>query len=272
MVDEQLAAEEVTSEVTADGVGLIKINRPRSLNALNSRVVLALSRAITKVSSDPNVAVIVIAGGGEKAFVAGADISEMQSFGVDSAVAFSRLGQRLIQAIEMLTVPVIAAVQGHALGGGAELAIACDFVWASAGASFGFPEVSLGVTPGFGGTARLPGFVGEANAKELVFSGRRIDADEAQRMGLVNRIFPKAGFLDSVMEACRAISANSRSAVAAAKALMVDQSRMTGPFARLDAESLVFGQRFGTVDQKEGMSAFLEKRRPQFGTKGGING
>lgn len=246
------------------GIAVVSIDRPKALNALNTQTLLELRDHLHALGQDSTVRVIVLTGGGEKAFVAGADIAEMQKMSSGDAVRFSQVGHEVTKLLELVTKPTIAAVNGFALGGGTELAIACDFIIASETAIFGQPEVCLGVIPGFGGTVRLSKFVGVAYAKDLIFSGRRISATEAKAAGLVSSVLPKEGFLEAVLEQARAISKNSAYAIARAKLLLNDFSEMTGLNTKLDAEAQVFGQLFHDADQKEGMAAFLEKRPAKF--------
>ena len=201
--------------------------------------------------------------GAGRAFAAGADIAAMQHFSAAEAGAFSRLGQRTFAALEALAVPTIAAVNGFALGGGCELACACDWIYASANARFGQPEVKLGITPGFGGTTRLVRRVGIAWAKEIVLTGQPIDADQAARIGLVNRVCPPEALLDAALEAGEAIAAVGPLAVAAAKRVL--QHGQDADSRAADAlEQEAFAAAFASDDRAEGMAAFLAKRAPAF--------
>ena len=246
------------------GITVIKISRPKALNALNADVLHELKRTLAYEASHPSTRVVVITGDGDKAFVAGADISEMKDKVPSEGVQFAQLGHDVTKLLELMPKPTIAAVNGYALGGGTELAISCDFIVASEKAIFGQPEVGLGVIPGFGGTLRLSKFVGLPMAKELIFSGRRIKADEALALGLVNHIYPAQDFMTHVIELARSISQQSFSAVSKAKLLLNEFSETLGLNYKLDAEAQAFGRLFGSVDQKEGMSAFVEKRKPNF--------
>lgn len=246
------------------GVRLIVVNRPEALNALNSLVLRELRSELTRAADDPAVRVVVLAGEGGKAFIAGADILEMKDKAAQDAVEFSQSGHEVAMLLERMPKPTIAAVNGFALGGGCEMAMACDFVVASDSSSFGQPEVGLGVIPGFGGTIRLLKLVGPARAKELIFTGRRIKALEAQQMGLVARVLPAEGFMAAVMELADQVSRNSASAIAKAKLLINEFSESVGLNSKVDAEAHAFGRLFGTIDQKEGMEAFSAKRKPQF--------
>jgi enoyl-CoA hydratase len=177
---------------------------------------------------------------------------------------FAQLGHEVTKLLELMDKPTIAAVNGFALGGGTEMAISCDFIIASDNAVFGQPEVCLGIIPGFGGTIRLAKFVGTPRAKELIFSGRRIKADEALRIGLAIEVVPQAKLMEKAVETARAISANSRTAMKKAKKLLNEFSEMSGLSYKLDSEAQEFGGLFGSKDQREGMTAFVEKRKPAF--------
>lgn len=260
-------SERVIRSNPEPGIEVLTINRPESLNSLNSEVLSTLEIVIDQIESDARKPdgpkVLVITGSGSKAFVAGADIYEMSRFDSKSAVRFSALGHRVFNKIESLSIPVIAAVNGYALGGGCELALACDLIICSEKAVFGLPEVSLGLIPGFGGTVRLRERVGLSKAKELIFTAKKINANEAFQIGLVNRVEPEDHFQMAWLNEARLICSNSRAANKAVKRLMnesLDQQMHT----RFDAEMLVFGELFGTPEQKEGVAAFLEKRKPNF--------
>lgn len=246
-----------------EGVAVVTIDRPEALNALNRDVLVALVKAIDEVEQNKSIRVLVLKGAGEKAFVAGADISEMKEMSSAEATTFAKLGQSVCERLETLSKPSIALVNGFALGGGTELALGCDFILASDSATFGLPEVSLGVIPGFGGTFRLTKRVGAALAKELIFSGRRVKADEALRIGLVNQVVPKETLLSEGKKLALTIAQNSATAIAAAKALIRDAYGADFA-ARADAEALSFGGLFAQADQVEGMKAFSEKRKPKF--------
>lgn len=246
------------------GIRIIKISRPRALNALNTETLQELKRALQREAQDPSTRVVILTGEGAKAFIAGADIAEMKDKSPSEGVLFAQLGHEVTKLLELMPKPTIAAVNGFALGGGTEMAIGCDFIVASENAVFGQPEVGLGIIPGFGATIRLAKFVGLPMAKELIFSGRRIKAEEARAIGLVNHVFPSQGFLDQAIEVARGISAQSFTAVARAKQLLNEFSESTGLNFKLDAEAQAFGQLFGGTDQREGMAAFTEKRKPRF--------
>ena len=182
----------LTQETMASGICVLKISRPEALNALNTQVLLELKSALTLISANPEIRLVILTGDGDKSFIAGADIGEMKDKSVEEGVKFAQLGHAVTRLLELMPKPTIAAVNGYALGGGTEMAIACDFIWASEQAVFGQPEVGLGIIPGFGGTFRLAKFVGLPRAKELIFSGRKIKTEEALRIGLVNRVFSAA--------------------------------------------------------------------------------
>ncbi len=258
-----MAYENIRLEQVEPGIYVLTIDRPKALNALNSKTLAEMDAALSQVEADEGARVLLITGGGDKAFVAGADISEMKPFTAAQARVFSQRGLRVLRRIETLPVPVIAVVNGYCLGGGCELAMACDWILASEKAVFGQPEVSLGVTPGFGGTQRLTRLVGPAMATELVTTGRRIKADEAKAIGLVNHVFPHDRLMDEALAQARAVAANGPVAVRLAK-----EAVQRGQDLDLDnacvLESEIFGLCFATEDQKEGMGAFLEKRKASF--------
>lgn len=245
------------------GIGIVTLNRPQALNALNGQTMLELSRLMDEIVADKAVKVVVITGGGDKAFVAGADITEMRSMTAIEGRDWGKLGQATFHKIENLPQPVIAAVNGFALGGGCELAMACDIRVASEKAKFGQPEVSLGITPGFAGTQRLARLVGRGIAKELLFTGDIIDAAEAYRIGLVNRVVPAEQLLDQAKELAKKIMARAPVAVQLCKAAVNEGLDMDQDSA-VAYEAEVFGLCFATDDQAEGMSAFVEKRKANF--------
>ena len=251
-------------EMAEPGIAIVKISRPQALNALNTETMQELKVVLQAHSVDLSVRVVILTGDGDKAFIAGADISEMKDKKSEEGVVFSQLGHDVTKLLELMPKPTIAAVNGFALGGGAEMALACDFIIASDKAVLGWPEVSLGVIPGFGATIRLPKFVGYPRAKELIFSGRRVKADEAFALGLVNHVYPSGEFMPKVLELAKSISQNSHGAVARTKILMNEFSETSGLNFKLDAEAHAFGRLFGTKDQIEGMGAFIEKRKPTF--------
>ncbi|NNE17930.1 MAG: enoyl-CoA hydratase/isomerase family protein [Myxococcales bacterium] len=250
-------------EVTQDGhVSTLTINRPEKLNALSGEVLSDLSAAIQTLAGNDDVWAAVMTGTG-KAFVAGADIAAMKGMSEAEGQEFGALGHGVFSAIEDLHCPVIAAVNGFALGGGCELALACDFIYASSKAKFGQPEVNLGIIPGFGGTQRLPRRVGSALARELIYTGKMIDAQEALRIGLANAVFEPDELLSAATKTAAEIASKGPLAVASAKRLIRDGIALPLPEANR-LEQAAFGEAFGTTDQSEGMAAFLEKRAPVF--------
>ena len=246
-----------------DGIALIKINRPKVLNALNEETLRELQGALTEVEGRKDVRAVILTGEGDKAFVAGADIAAMKPMNPAEALAFSRLGHDTLGMIADLTKPVIAAVNGFALGGGLEIALACDFIYASEKAKLGVPEVTLGIFPGFGGTQRLPRLIGKGRAKELIFTGEMIDASEAYTLGIVNKIFPADTLMEEVFKTARTIAQNGPVAVSVAKG-SVNAGYDVGGAEGEAIEITTWANVFATHDQKEGMGAFLEKRKPQF--------
>ena len=243
-----------------DHVAVITIDRPKALNALNPATLAALDAAIDQVG---DARAVVITGGGEKAFVAGADISVMAKLSAIEAGQFAAMGQRVFDRLEALPMPVIAAVNGFALGGGCELALACDLVLAAPNAVFGQPEVKLGVIPGFGGTQRLVRRVGTMRARELCFSARNVKADEAVAIGLALRVVTEGSVRDAALALANQIAAQGPVAVRLAKRAILDGD---GADLRvgLAGERTLFALCFATDDQKEGMAAFLEKRAAAF--------
>ncbi|PIE23500.1 MAG: crotonase [Planctomycetota bacterium] len=246
-----------------DGIVVLTINRPEKLNALDNEVLLELSDCVDQALEDEDVAALVITGGGDKSFVAGADIEMLAEQGVLDGRENSHLGQQVFHDIENCMMPVIAAVNGFALGGGCELALACDFRYASSNALFGLPEVGLGIVPGYGGTQRLPRLVGMGHALELIMSGGKIDAEEALRIGLVNKVFEPAALLDEAKKTARKIAQQGPLAVRMAKEVVRRGFDMTLEEG-LSLEADIFGMISSTNDMHEGMTAFLEKRKPQF--------
>jgi enoyl-CoA hydratase len=245
-----------------DGWALVTISRPDALNALNAEVIDELYQAVAEFALDDTVRAVAITGEG-KAFVAGADIAHMRELDPMAALAFATRGAQLGEAIETAEIPYVAAVNGFALGGGCELALACDFIYASTRARLGQPEVKLGVIPGFGGTQRLARRVGVARAKELIFTGDMIDAEQALRIGLVDRVCEPDALLAEVGDVCQRMVANGPLAVAAAKrAIHLGQSMTLGHGVELELQ--MFASLFATRDQREGMAAFLDKRAPEF--------
>lgn len=252
----------VKAELGGDGIAVLTIDRQDKLNALNPQVTEEIGQTLLEVESEGPRAIIVT-GAGEKSFVAGADISEMNSMTPLEAKRFTEIGHAAMALLDRSTVPTIAAVNGFALGGGCELALACDIRIAAENALFGFPEVGLGILPGMGGTQRLPRLVGPAIAKELIFSGRRIDAAEAKEIGLVNRVVGQGEALDTARELAAQISANGPIAVRHAKAA-ANKAFDVDLISGLEYEADQFALLFATEDAREGMGAFVEKRKPQF--------
>jgi enoyl-CoA hydratase len=245
------------------GIYLLTVNRPQALNALNAATLDELAAAIAQLASDAAARALLVTGAGEKAFVAGADIAEMRSFSAEQARAFSAAGMRVMHALEALPVPVIALVNGYALGGGCELAMACDWIIAADRAVFGQPEVNLGIPPGFGGTQRLMRLVGRARALELVVTARQVKAEEALAIGLVTRIVPLAELREAGLAVARVIAAKAPVAVQLAKQAVQRGQDLDLANACIHETSL-FALAFATADQKEGMSAFVEKRAARF--------
>jgi enoyl-CoA hydratase len=246
-------------------VATVTVQRPDKLNALNARVIAELERAFHGLESGGDgeaVRAAVLAGAG-KAFVAGADIAEMAAMTVDEAKRFSEAGHRLCAAIETARFPVIAAVHGFALGGGCEIALACDFIYAAEGAKFGQPEVNLGVIPGFGGTQRLARRIGIGRARELVYTGDMINAEQALAMGLVNAVVPAAELTLRARDTALKIASRGPLAVAAAKRVLLRGEDQSLP-AACELEATAFAGLFGSDDQTAGMRAFLDKAKATF--------
>lgn len=243
-------------------VAVMTISAPRSLNALNTTILNEIDEYLDEVENG-NFRCLVITGDGEKSFVAGADISEMATLGAQQGETFGKHGADVFRRIETLPCPVIAAVNGFALGGGCELAMACDIRICSDNARFGQPEVGLGIIPGFSGTVRLARLVGMGMAKQLIYTGKPIKADEALRIGLVNAVVPQAELMAKAMELANQIAANAPLAVSAAKLCINTEYDMPAEEA-IAFESRAFGLCFNTEDQKQGMKAFLEKGKYEF--------
>lgn len=246
-----------------DRLAILYINRPKALNALNAATLLELKEAIASISIDPDIDVVIVTGAGDKSFVAGADIAYMAPLNAADSRAFSALGNQVFRNIELLEKPVIAAINGFALGGGCELAMACDFRIASFRAKFGQPEVGLGITPGFGGTQRLARLISPGMAKQLLYTADVIDANEALRIGLVNQVVPAEELMQTVKDIAKRIIAKGQLAVRYCKAA-VDSGMQTDIDRAIAFEADIFGLCFATADQKEGMGAFVEKRAPNF--------
>ena len=249
-----------------DGILTITIQRPQALNALNAGVIAALADAIDVAQTDGEVRTIVLTGSGDKAFVAGADIKEFADFSGKEGKALAKQGQEILfNRIERSAKPVIAAVNGFALGGGLELALACHIRIASDNARMGLPEVSLGVIPGYGGTQRLPQIVGKGKALEMILSAKMIGAEEAASCGLVNAVVPLELLLETASKMARSIMKNSPKAVSTA--IQAVLSGYEDGINGFDAEINCFGASFETEDFKEGTQAFIEKRKPKFSGK-----
>ena len=245
---------------TRGAVALVTLNRPKALNALNAKVIAELERALAGFDADPEIAAVVLTGS-EKAFAAGADIREMmdkgfvEAFGSDFIGPWARIAEH--------RKPIIAAVAGYALGGGCELAMMCDFIIAADNAKFGQPEITLGTIPGAGGTQRLTRFVGKSKAMEMVLTGRMMDAEEAERAGLVSRVVPLESLMDEAIKAADTIADMSMPVVFMAKEA-VNRAYESTLAEGVKFERRVFHSTFATEDQKEGMAAFIEKRQPDF--------
>lgn len=246
-----------------EGIAVITINRPTKLNALNKATIEELHKAFKALDADSSVKVIIVTGSGEKAFVAGADISEFANFSVSEGEKLAAKGQELLfDFVQNLSTPVIAAVNGFALGGGLELAMAAHFRIASDNAKMGLPEVSLGVIPGYGGTQRLPQLVGKGRAMEMIMTAGMVSAEDAKAYGLVNHVVPQA----ELLEFCKGIAGKimKNSPVAIANAIQAVNANYEDGVNGYQAEIKAFGESFGTADFKEGTTAFLEKRKADF--------
>ena len=250
--------EFITYEVEGQ-VGIITINRPKALNALNSTVLTELDETLNAVDLE-NIRALVLTGAGEKSFVAGADIGEMSTLTKEEGEAFGKKGNDVFRKLETFPVPVIAAVNGFALGGGCEISMSCDIRICADNAVFGQPEVGLGITPGFGGTQRLARIVGPGMAKQMIYTGRNIKADEAYRIGLVNAVYTQEELLPAAKKMAAAIAKNAPIAVRNCKKAIND-GLQTDMDEALVIEEKLFGGCFESYDQKEGMAAFLEKRK-----------
>jgi len=252
-------------EQKTPGVWVLTVNRPDSLNALNSAVITEISQALEGLAKMPfaEARALVITGSGEKSFVAGADIKEISELSGEQAAQFATRGQGVMHQLGLLKIPVIAAVNGFALGGGCELALACDFIYASENAKFGLPEVSLGLIPGFGGTVRLARAVGPRKARELTFTGGMITAAEALQYGLVNKVLPQAELMAAVTKTLEVILSRSPLAVGSAKK-SIDEAWDMDIEAAQKNEAKLFADLFKSQDVREGTTAFVEKRKANF--------
>ncbi len=245
-----------------DGIATVALNRPEALNALASSLLDELELVIAEVARREDVRAVILTGRG-RAFAAGADVAEIARLDSDSGLEFARRGQTIFNQIESLEKPVVAAVNGFALGGGCELACACDWIYASTKAVFGQPEVKLGLIPGFGGTTRVTRRVGLAWAKEIILGGQNLSAEEALRIGLANRLFESGELLEKAIETGEAIAGNGPLAVAASKRVL-QQGQDADARVASALEQAAFGGLFATRDRDEGLAAFLEKRDPKF--------
>lgn len=246
-----------------DGIATIKINRPKVLNALNKDTMIELSKAVDELEQDKNIKVAILTGEGDKAFIAGADIRQMSNMTPLQAKEFAELGHGMLMKIENSRLPFIAAINGYALGGGCETLMACDICIASKNAKIGQPEINLGIHPGFGGTQRLSRLVGRMKAKELLLTGRNIDADEAYQIGLVNMVVEDEQLMETTVKIAGKIASKSPVQTDFIKSL-VNKGADIDLNTACSLEISYFSSGFSTYDQKEGMKAFLEKRKPLF--------
>jgi len=245
------------------GIATITFNRPKALNALNSDLLSEFGQALDEIAANDDIRVLILTGSGEKAFVAGADISELATLNALQGKQFAEKGHSAIGKLQKLSIPVIAAVNGFALGGGSEIALACDFIYASEEAKFGLPEITLGLIPGFGGTQRLPRLIGKNMAKELIFTGRMLSAKEAAEIGMVNNVVGAADLMEKVNKTAMAIASKGKVSLRAAKYAVnkgMDTDLDTGCVIEIDAFALCMASH----DAAEGTRAFLEKRKPDF--------
>jgi len=252
-----------------DNIATVTINRPKSLNALNTEVLNEIFQAVESVGANAEIRVLILTGSGEKAFVAGADITELAELNTLAAKFFVANGHKTMAALQDLAIPVIAAVNGFALGGGLELALSCDFIYASENAKFGLPEITLGLIPGFGGTQRLSRIIGKNMAKEMIFTGKMVSAQEASQLGIVNRVVPAEELMNEVRKTADAISSRGKISLNMAKQTInqgLDVDLATGCKMEIDAFALCVA----SEDAQEGTRAFLDKREPDF--KGKLNG
>ncbi|MGL4654288.1 MAG: short-chain-enoyl-CoA hydratase [Sarcina sp.] len=246
-----------------DNIAILTINRPKALNALNSETLNDIFEAVKCLEEEKDIYAVILRGAGDKSFVAGADIAEMKDLNEEEGRNFGMLGNRVFRKLENLNKPVIAAISGFALGGGCELAMACDIRIATEKAKFAQPEVGLGITPGFGGTQRLPRIVGTGIAKELIYTGRIVKADEALRIGLVNKVVAPESLMDEAMAMAKMIVANAPIAVKLCKDA-INRGTQVNIDNAIAIEADDFGKCFSTEDQVEGMTAFVERREKNF--------
>jgi enoyl-CoA hydratase len=257
-----MAYENIIFEKQGD-VAVVKINRPKALNAINPGVVEDVNAALDEIEKDLSIRVLIVTGEGDKAFVAGADIAYMSTFTPLQARQFALKGQALMSRIEGFCIPAIACVNGFALGGGTEIAMACDFIYASENAKFGQPEINLGIIPGFGGTQRLPRLVGKGMAKELIMTGGMIGAKEAKEIGLVNKVFPPDRLWEETLKTARLLATKGKVSLRAAKQC-IDRGFDVDLRSGCSVEADNFALCLSSPDGTEGMKAFLEKRKPEF--------
>jgi len=257
-----MAYEHIIFELKS-GLATITFNRPKALNALNGALIQEFSMALDHIEGSEDIRVLILTGAGDKSFVAGADINELAAFNPLEAKLFSKKGHQAIHKLQSLSIPVIAAVNGFALGGGSEIALACDFIYASKNATFGLPEITLGIIPGFGGTQRLPRLIGKNLAKELIFTGKMINAEEARQMGLVNQVHEADSLMEAVQKTATIMATKGRVSLRAAKEVInrgLDVDLRTGCDMEIDAFCLCMA----SGDAKEGTRAFLDKRKAIF--------
>ena len=247
---------------TRGAITILKISAPKSLNALNSKLLKELGEFVDSIDTE-STRVLIVTGDGDRSFVAGADISEMAHLDEPQGFEFGRLGAQVFRRLELLPIPVIAAINGFALGGGCELAMACDIRIASSKAKFGQPEVGLGIIPGFSGTYRLPKLIGQGYAKEMIYTGKVIRAAEALRIGLVNAVYEPEQLMPAALDMANKMLVNAPVAISLAKQ-SINENYDLDADAGIELENKLFGKCFATADQKEGMGAFLEKREANF--------
>jgi enoyl-CoA hydratase len=262
MKGELMAYENIIFSVE-EGIGTLIFNRPKALNALNAALLNEMSILLNKIETNEDVRVLILTGGGEKSFVAGADINELATFDTLQGKNFARKGQQIISRLQELSIPVIAAVNGFALGGGCEIALACDFIYASENALFGLPEINLGIIPGFGGTQRLARLVGINMAKEMIFTGKMLKAAQAKQIGLVNKIFNSENLMIESIKTAKNITTKGKVSLRAAKQAInngLNVDLVSGCKIEVDAFSICMSSK----DGKEGTRAFIEKRKPNF--------
>jgi len=248
---------------TEKGIATITFNRPKALNALNGALLNEFAAALEEIDGNEDIRVLVLTGGGEKSFVAGADISEIAAYNTLQAKLFARKGQSIINRLQNMSIPVIAAVNGFALGGGSEIALACDFIYAAENAMFGLPEINLGIIPGFGGTQRLARVVGPGIAKEMIFTGKMIPAERAAAIGMVNKVCAADALMEKVLKTAGVIASRGKVSLRAAKQAInsgLNTDLATGLKIEVDAFALCMA----SIDAREGTSAFLEKRKAIF--------